>query len=225
MVTRFAVATLVAVLLDWGSAYAQVGGMSISPGPPLGFTSPLGLGPGSPVAPTRTPMGATELTTSAVSPLISGTSPMSSCNEHRHDMRRFVGGNVCRPGRFSDVGDDWHRNRGLRWRRYDRKRVGHLWRERRLFGGIHADGLVRYGNRVEPVCRSRWHSVGLYRDGRRRPQSPIRCSDHESVGAPYDAGPPRCDPPRPIRRRPFRRWGARPHARRPRRVSPRAGHG
>jgi len=77
MVTRFAVAILVAVLLDWGSAYAQVGGMSISPGPPLGFTSPLGVGPGSPVAPTRTPMGATELTTSAVSPLISGTSPMS----------------------------------------------------------------------------------------------------------------------------------------------------
>jgi len=77
MVTRFAVAILVAVLLDWGSAYAQVGGMSISPGPPLGFTSPLGLGLGSPVAPTRTPMGATELTTSAVSPLISGTSPMS----------------------------------------------------------------------------------------------------------------------------------------------------
>jgi hypothetical protein len=77
MVTRFAVAALVAVLLDWGSAYAQVGGMSISPGPPLGFTSPLGLGLGSPVAPTRTPMGATELTTSAVSPLISGTSPMS----------------------------------------------------------------------------------------------------------------------------------------------------
>jgi hypothetical protein len=77
MVTRFAVATLVAVLLDWGSAYAQVGGMSISPGPPLGFTSPLGLGPGSPVAPTRTPMGATELAAPAISPLISGTSPMS----------------------------------------------------------------------------------------------------------------------------------------------------
>ena len=51
MVTRFAVAALVAVLLDCGSAYAQVGGMSISPGPPLGFTSPLGVGPGSPVAP------------------------------------------------------------------------------------------------------------------------------------------------------------------------------
>jgi hypothetical protein len=74
MVTRFAMAALVAVLLDCGPAYAQVG---ISPGPPLGFTSPLGLGPGSPVAPTGTPMGATELTTSAVSPLISGTSPMN----------------------------------------------------------------------------------------------------------------------------------------------------
>ena len=77
MMTRFAVAALVAVLLDWGSAYAQVGGLSISPGPPLGFTSPLGVGPGSPVAPTRTPMGATELAAPAVSPLISGTSPMS----------------------------------------------------------------------------------------------------------------------------------------------------
>src|SRR5438105_4585271 len=58
MVTRFVVATLVAALLDCGSAYAQVGGMSISPGPALGFTSPLGVGPGSRVAPTRTPMGA-----------------------------------------------------------------------------------------------------------------------------------------------------------------------
>jgi hypothetical protein len=77
MVTRFALATLVAALLDCGSAYAQVGGMSISPGPALGFTSPLGVGPGSRVAPTRTPMGATELSAPAVSPLISGTSPMS----------------------------------------------------------------------------------------------------------------------------------------------------
>ena len=172
MVTRFAVATLVAVLLDCGFAYAQVGGMSISPGPPLGFTSPLGVGPGSPVAPTRTPMGATELTTSAVSPLISGTSPMKSCNERRHDMRRFVSRGVCRHGRLFDVGGVWLRNGGLRRRRYDRKRVGHLCRERRLFGGIHADGLVRYGNRVELVCRSRWHSVGLYRNGEAEASAP-----------------------------------------------------
>src|ERR1700680_4953733 len=106
-------------------------------------------------------------------------------------MRRFVSGN----GKFFDDRGVWLRNGGLRRRRYDRKRVGHLWRERRLFGGIRADGLVRYGNRVELVCRSRWHSVGLYRNGRRRSQPPIRCSDHESLGASYDADPPRCDAP------------------------------
>ena len=78
-------------------------------------------------------------------------------------------------------------------RRYDRKRVGHLCRERRLFGGIRADSLVRYGNWVELACRSRWDSVGLYRNGRRRPQPPIRCSHDESIGASYDADPPRCD--------------------------------
>jgi hypothetical protein len=76
MMTRFAVATTAAVLLGCGSAYAQVGGMSISPGPPLGMTSPLGVGPGSPVAPSRIPMGATELTSPGVSPMTSGTSPL-----------------------------------------------------------------------------------------------------------------------------------------------------
>ena len=76
MMTRFAVATA-AVLLGCGSAYAQVGGMSISPGPSLGMTSPLGVGPGSPVAPARIPMGATELAAPGVSPMISGTSPMA----------------------------------------------------------------------------------------------------------------------------------------------------
>jgi hypothetical protein len=77
MMTRFAVATTAAVLLGCGSAYAQVGGMSISPGPSLGMTSPLGVGPGSPVAPARIPMGATELAAPGVSPMISGTSPMA----------------------------------------------------------------------------------------------------------------------------------------------------
>src|SRR5690348_14065386 len=76
MMTRFTMA-IAAVLSICGSAYAQVGGVSISPGPPLGFTSPLGLGPGSPVGPSKIPMGATELASPAVSPLISGTSPMS----------------------------------------------------------------------------------------------------------------------------------------------------
>ena len=76
MMTRFAVATTAAVLLGCWPAYAQVGGMGISPGPPLGMTSPLGVGPGSPVAPTRIPMGATELTSPGVSPLTSGASPL-----------------------------------------------------------------------------------------------------------------------------------------------------
>ena len=75
--TRFAMATTAAVLLGCGSAYAQVGGMSISPGPSLGMTSPLGVGPGLPVPRSRIPMGATELAAPGVSPMISGTSPMA----------------------------------------------------------------------------------------------------------------------------------------------------
>src|SRR4030088_878662 len=74
--TRFVMATTAAVLLGCGSAFAQVGGMSISPGAPLGMTSPLGIGPGSPVAPTRVPLGATELASPGVSPMTSGASPM-----------------------------------------------------------------------------------------------------------------------------------------------------
>ena len=35
------------------------------------------------------------------------------CNEYRHDMRRFVGGNVCRHGKFSDDGGVWHQPRSL----------------------------------------------------------------------------------------------------------------
>ena len=73
--TRFAAATTAALLLACGSAHAQVGGTSISPAMPLGVTSPLGLGPGSQVAPTGIPMGATELASPGVSPLTSGTLP------------------------------------------------------------------------------------------------------------------------------------------------------
>jgi hypothetical protein len=73
---RFVLAVLATVLLECGSAYAQAVGTSISPGPALGMTSPLGIGAAPPVARTGIPMGATEQTTSAVSPFISGTSPM-----------------------------------------------------------------------------------------------------------------------------------------------------
>src|SRR6266850_1403201 len=65
--TRFVMVTTAAVLLSCGSAFAQS---------PLGMTSPLGIGPGSPVAPTGIPMGTTELASPGVSPTTSGTSPL-----------------------------------------------------------------------------------------------------------------------------------------------------
>src|SRR5882724_3889318 len=58
---RFVMVTTAAVLLSCGSAFAQ---------------SPLGIGPGSPVAPTGIPMGTTELASPGVSPTTSGTSPL-----------------------------------------------------------------------------------------------------------------------------------------------------
>ena len=75
--TRFMMTTTAAILLSCSSAIAQVGGMSLSPAPsPLGMTSPLGIGPGSPVAPAGIPLGATELASPGVSPMPSGVSPM-----------------------------------------------------------------------------------------------------------------------------------------------------
>ncbi|MDQ1421984.1 MAG: hypothetical protein QOJ52_3946, partial [Acidimicrobiaceae bacterium] len=64
-------ATLAAVF-GCGPVSAQVGGTA-SPVPSLSPTSPLGIGPGSPVAATGIPMGATELNTPGVSPML-GTS-------------------------------------------------------------------------------------------------------------------------------------------------------
>jgi hypothetical protein len=74
MTTRFVIATTAAVLLGCGPASAQLGA-SVFPGPALGMTSPLGVGPGSLVPPIRIPMGATELASPGVSPTISGTFP------------------------------------------------------------------------------------------------------------------------------------------------------
>src|ERR1700681_4097043 len=86
MTLRFMTAATAAVLLGCGSAFAQVGGMSTSPGAsplgmpsPLGMTSPLGIGAGSPVAPAGTPLGATELAAPGVSPTASGTGAIAQC--------------------------------------------------------------------------------------------------------------------------------------------------
>src|SRR4051812_15258200 len=46
--------------------------------PPLGMTSPLGIGPGAPVAPVGVPLGATQLMTLGVSPALAGSVPQSA---------------------------------------------------------------------------------------------------------------------------------------------------
>ena len=69
--TRSLIVVMTAALLVCSPAFAQVGDSGAAPG--LGLTSPLGIGPGSPVAPTGTPLGATELASPGVSPTVSGT--------------------------------------------------------------------------------------------------------------------------------------------------------
>jgi hypothetical protein len=67
--TRSLIVAMTATLLVCSPAFAQVGGSDAAPG--LGITSPLGIGPGSPVAPTGMPLGATELASPGVSPSVS----------------------------------------------------------------------------------------------------------------------------------------------------------
>jgi len=75
--TRLLMVAMAAALLGCGSASAQISGLGTSPGPsPLGMTSPLGIGPAAPVAPTGIPLGATELASPGVSPMTSGASPV-----------------------------------------------------------------------------------------------------------------------------------------------------
>jgi len=49
--------------------------------PPLGMTSPLGIGAGAPVGGTGLPLGATELATPGVSPMTSGSPPQRDDND------------------------------------------------------------------------------------------------------------------------------------------------
>jgi len=77
MMTRLLMVAMTAALLGCGSASAQIGGLATTPGSsPLGMTSPLGIGPAAPVAPTGIPLGATELASPGVSPMTSGASPV-----------------------------------------------------------------------------------------------------------------------------------------------------
>src|SRR5260370_4831089 len=62
-------------LCNVGAASAQVGMGAVTP--PLGMTSPLGIGAAAPVGVTGLPLGATELSTPGVSPMTSGSSASS----------------------------------------------------------------------------------------------------------------------------------------------------
>jgi hypothetical protein len=66
------VAAIVWSLCDVGAAFAQVGMGAVTP--PLGMTSPLGIGAAAPVGATGVPLGATELATPGVSPMTSSSS-------------------------------------------------------------------------------------------------------------------------------------------------------
>lgn len=65
MKMHIVIAAMAASLLGANLALAQVGGMGNSP---MGATSPLALGAGSPVAPVGIPLGATEMATPGISP-------------------------------------------------------------------------------------------------------------------------------------------------------------
>jgi len=70
------VAATVWSLCNVGAAFAQVGMGTVTP--PLGVTSPLGIGAAAPVGATGLPLGATELATPGVSPMTSGSSASSA---------------------------------------------------------------------------------------------------------------------------------------------------
>jgi hypothetical protein len=74
---RLAMAAMTAAFVACGTASAQVGATGTSP--PLGMTSPLGIGAGSPVGPVGVPLGATELAAPGVSPSTFGTGVISQC--------------------------------------------------------------------------------------------------------------------------------------------------
>jgi hypothetical protein len=71
--------TTLAALFACNPLFAQVGGTA-NPVPSLSPTSPLGIGPGSAVAPTGIPLGATELNTPGVSPML-GTSTIGTVTQ------------------------------------------------------------------------------------------------------------------------------------------------
>lgn len=73
---RALIAAMLAALLGANPVLAQVGGMG-SPIPAINATSPFGIVPGSSVAPTGIPLGATELASPGLSPASTATIGMT----------------------------------------------------------------------------------------------------------------------------------------------------
>lgn len=84
------------VVFCCGSAMAQIAGQDPTLTSPLGVTSPLGLGPGMPVAPTGIPMGATELASPGIGPPpdMSSTAMPAGTVFDGGGMTTTAGGNV-----------------------------------------------------------------------------------------------------------------------------------
>lgn len=84
------------VIFCCGSAMAQIVGQDPTLTSPLGATSPLGLGPGMPVAPTGIPMGATELASPGIGPPpdMSSTAMPTGSVFDGGGMTTMTGGNV-----------------------------------------------------------------------------------------------------------------------------------
>jgi hypothetical protein len=72
---RALIAATAAALFGCNPVFAQVGGMA-SPTPGIGSTSPLGMTPGSSVPSVGLPMGATELASPGLSPMLTDTTGM-----------------------------------------------------------------------------------------------------------------------------------------------------
>jgi hypothetical protein len=78
MKSKLMMGLVAALVLNCGPALAQVAGTSPLLGPPLGMTSPLGIGPDAPVGPPGVPLGATELNSPGLSPMLGGTLSLGS---------------------------------------------------------------------------------------------------------------------------------------------------
>jgi len=196
MTTRFVLAATAAVLLGCGPASAQLGA-SVFPGPALGMTSPLGVGPSSPVPQTRIPLGATELASPGVSPTMSCTFPELG------SITTCAGGSAlpASPGVSAPTPASSMNSGG--------STVGSA----SLFDGGGMSGSASGGCAgsastslpgpalaLSPTKRARSHpSAGLeFRWAPRKWQwgtePSVRCARPESIGAPDDAHSPGCAP-------------------------------